>query len=108
MKCLYLHLMGIKALLWNARAWKGKREELIKRMQNYDIGILTETKHRREDHIHIPGYDIISKNKYNNKDEGTRGVAISINRKLKYEIVKGVKMNSDDKDVCNRCKIIKY
>lgn len=52
--------MLIKALMWNARA--NNDAELWKRIQDYDIGIITETKSKREDHFRVPGYDLVTKN----------------------------------------------
>lgn len=70
--------MTIEALLWNVKGWRGKGEELARRMQEYNVRIITETKHKREDHLHIPGYDVITENKYNNENGGAEGKAVII------------------------------
>lgn len=34
--------MNYKILLWNAREWRNKKEELYEEMQDYDINVITK------------------------------------------------------------------
>lgn len=48
MNYLSHHRMAIKTLLWNVKGWRGKGEELAtRRMQEYDVRIITETNKER-------------------------------------------------------------
>lgn len=58
--------MTIKILMWNARGWKFKKEELLKFMEDIDIGIITEIKNKIEDKFKIAGFNKSVKNNYNN------------------------------------------
>lgn len=55
--------MEIKILLWNARGWRNKKDELIKRVQQYDICVITETKNKINENFKISGYITIIKNR---------------------------------------------
>lgn len=44
-------------LVWNARGLKNKRAELSKRINRYDIVIITETKAKKTELINISGYE---------------------------------------------------
>lgn len=59
--------MTIKIMLWNARRWHAKKEEIIKRIQDYDISIITEIKNKRDQHYYFTGYTTITKNNYSNE-----------------------------------------
>lgn len=51
--------MEIKILLWNAREWKNKKEEIVKRIQDYDVCIITEIKNKIKKDFKIPGFIVI-------------------------------------------------
>lgn len=53
--------METKILLWNARGWRNKKDELIKRVQQYDICVITETKNKINENFKISGYITIIK-----------------------------------------------
>lgn len=57
-----------------------KGEELVKRIQEFETGIITETKHKRNDYLYVLRYNAIMKNSYNNKDGGAGEVAIIVSR----------------------------
>lgn len=59
-----------------------KGEELVKRIQEFDTGVITETKHKRNDHLYVLRYNAIMKNSYNNKG-GAGEVAIIVSRTIK-------------------------
>lgn len=37
---------GLKIIIWNARGWSNKKEELQRHIQDFDINIVTEIKCR--------------------------------------------------------------
>lgn len=76
--------MPIKLLVWNARGWSNKDAELWKRIQEFDISIITETKSKRRDYFNVPGYDTLIKNNYRQGDGGAGGVAILSKRVLAH------------------------
>lgn len=66
----------MKGLTWNVRGWREKSEEIVERVREVDIAIITETKGKRTDHYRIPGYGVIKCNDYNLGEGGAGGVAI--------------------------------
>lgn len=55
--------METKILLWNTRGWKNKKDELIKRIQDYDICVTTATKNEVNEDFKILGYITITKDR---------------------------------------------
>lgn len=90
--------MTIKGIMWNARGWSNKDAEIWKRLQDYDIGIITETKSKRTDHFNVPGYITIMKNNYNQGNGGAGGVAIFIKRNTKFREI-DIDINNENLDV---------
>lgn len=65
--------MTIKGLLWNARGWRSKETEILKRAQEYDILFITETESKRDDRITISGFDTYSRIDYRQDKGGVEG-----------------------------------
>lgn len=53
--------METKILLWNARGWRNKKEEITKRIQDYDVCVITETKNKINEGFKIPAFITIIK-----------------------------------------------
>lgn len=51
----------IKMVVWNSRGIKGKKAELVKRFEETDIIILTETKAQQEGLVRFSGFKTVSK-----------------------------------------------
>lgn len=43
-------------MIWNARGWSNKKEELQKHIQEYNISVVTEIKCRMNDTLRVAGY----------------------------------------------------
>lgn len=41
--------MDFKTLVWNARGWRNKKENLHKKVQEYNVRMITETKNKKSD-----------------------------------------------------------
>lgn len=77
--------MDLKIMLWNARGWKNKKEELWKRCQDYDVNIITEIKAKNMEGLGVTGYNTMIKHRINKRtDRGIGGVAIIIKRFKTY------------------------
>lgn len=77
--------MSIKAFLWNARGWRSKNAEIVKRASDFDIIFITETKSKRKDHLTIPGFDTYVRNECRQGEGGVGGVAIFIKKQIKRQ-----------------------
>lgn len=76
----------IKGLVWNARGWTNKDAEIWKRVQEYDIVIITETKNKRTDRFLVPGYVTLIENRYMLGEGGAGGgIAIFYKKKIRAE-----------------------
>lgn len=73
--------------MWNARGWRSKDAEMIRRSCECEVFFVTETKSRRCDRLRIPGFDIYSCNNYNQGEGGAGGVAIFIRQKIKRQVL---------------------
>lgn len=62
-----------------------KKAEIWKRVQEYDIVFLTETKSKKNDVFNVPGYISIIKNNYKDGLSGAGGVAIFYRNNLKVK-----------------------
>ncbi|KMQ90819.1 rna-directed dna polymerase from mobile element jockey [Lasius niger] len=88
--------MDLKIMTWNAKDWKNKKEELCKRVHDYDINIITETKNRDKDRFCISGYITITKNRRSGLITGAGGVAMLIKKGIKFEEIKNIQVNSNN------------
>lgn len=75
---------------WNARGIKGKKPELSKRITNYNICCIIETKIKKQDYIKFAGYNCIRGDRIVNNGYGAGGVMICISKGIKYEVIKGL------------------
>lgn len=62
-----------------------KDAEIWKRVQEYDIVIITETKNKRTNRFLVPGYVILIENRYMLGEGGAGGVAIFYKKKIRAE-----------------------
>ncbi|KAK0075692.1 hypothetical protein PV325_006540 [Microctonus aethiopoides] len=74
---------------------KIKKNELINRIPEYDIIVLTETKYNNENSIYCSGYKTIST--INRRSSG--GVAIIIRNNIEFEQIKGWKNIGEEFDI---------
>lgn len=72
----------IKILNWNARGIRNKIEELSKRVYDYDIVIITETKRNNKEILKFKGYNVLEK-KFIKKDKSAGKLAIIVRQDLK-------------------------
>lgn len=77
--------MTIKGLLWNARGWRSKETEILKRAQEYDILFITETESKRDDRITISGFDTYSRIDYRQDEGGAGGVAVFVRKYIRRQ-----------------------
>lgn len=93
-----------RVLLWNARGFGNKKEEISYKMHYRDvtIGILTEIKQssidwkKKNNNLSISGYNVIVENNYRQGRRGAGKVAVLVKKEFdirKIEI---------DKKTCNR------
>ncbi|CAL1681213.1 unnamed protein product [Lasius platythorax] len=88
--------MDIKILLWNARGWNNKKEELYKRVQEYDISVITETKSREYDLFRVPGYNKIEKQR---DDQNGGGVAMFIKKSIQVKVLEETRNILDNMEI---------
>lgn len=69
---------GLKIMIWNARGWSNKKEELQRYIREYDINVVTEIKCGMNDNFRVSGYKSIIKNRISNTGRGIGGVGIFI------------------------------
>src|SRR5436190_376256 len=89
---------GLNILLWNARGWCNKKEEVQKYLQDYDICIITEIKGRPNERYRMKGYRSICKNRINNQGRRIGGVVIFIKDTIKVEEIKNIEVPEDEID----------
>lgn len=70
--------MDLKILLWNAKGWRDKKEELCVRCQKYDINVITEIKGKNNEIFKVSGYKTLIKNRISSNNRGIEGVAIIV------------------------------
>lgn len=75
-----------KILVWNARGLKNKRAELSKRINRYDIVIITETKVKKTESINISGYEVYRQEKTVTVGKNSGSVAIYVKKTLKPKV----------------------
>lgn len=81
----------IKILLWNARGYGSKKEEIAQKFREMDIeiGIITEMKNKtnvngKQRYIaSISGYNSIIGNNYKNGQGGAGGVAVFVRKNIR-------------------------
>lgn len=73
----------IRTVVWNCRRIKNKKNELTRRIVDYDITILTETKSSRPGSIYFTGYRTISKE----SKENSGGIAIIVRKEIEFETI---------------------
>lgn len=79
-------IMTIKILNWNARGLSNKIEELIKRVYEYDVVVITETKRHNKEVLKIKGYCVLEKNSPK-KEKSSGGIAILVRKDLKVKVL---------------------
>lgn len=72
-------------MVWNCRGYKSKRNELIMRIQEYDIIVLTKTKYKNEQNrkIYFSGFKTYFKESLGNSG----GVSISIRNNIEFDVI---------------------
>lgn len=83
--------MEIKILLWNARGWKNKKEEIIKRIQDYDVCVITEIKNKIKEDFKIPGFIIIIKNSQRIGMVAAGGIVIIIRKGIRVKEITNIR-----------------
>lgn len=83
--------METKVLLWNARGWRNKKEELIKRIQEYDICVITETKNKINEGFKVSGFITIIKNSLRVGAGVSGGIAIMVRKDFKVKELTNIK-----------------
>lgn len=94
-------IMDIKILTWNARGWKNKKEELSKRVQDYNIIVVTEKKSKNQEKIKFSGYHVLRKNTMDNNMQ-QEGVVIIVKLNLKIRKVREIYTTSEDIEIIRR------
>lgn len=77
--------METKILLWNARGWRNKKEEITKRIQDYDVSVLTETKTKINEGFKIPGFITIIKDSQRIGAGAAGGIAIMVRKGIRVK-----------------------
>lgn len=85
----------MKIVLWNCRSLKSKKNELVGRIGEYDIIVLTETRCTNTEYIKFPGYRAISKESRGNSG----GVSIIVRKEIEFEEIKGWQRMGECMDV---------
>lgn len=77
--------MTLKIILWNCRGFKSKKNELTKRVQEYEIIVLTETKCKDEQHnmIYFSEYKTYTLDSTGNSG----GLSISVKKNIEFKIL---------------------
>lgn len=88
--------MDLKVLLWNARGIRNKKEEIIERIKNTDIAIITETKNRKKKNLRITGFRIIMNNTVERCKIEAGGIAIALKKDLQWTEIDGVQNPSEN------------
>lgn len=88
-----------KILVWNARGLKNKRAELSKRINRYDIVIITETKAKKTESINISGYEVYRQEKTVTVGKNSGSVAIYVKKNIKAKSIKNLTNISDNIEV---------
>lgn len=90
--------MPLKGVLWNARGWISKEAEMKKRCGSWDIGLITELKNKRDSQFNLPGFEVVTENRYKSGRGGAGGVAIFTRRGIKRKLL-NFPQNANDFDV---------
>jgi len=88
----------LKIVVWNARGWSNKKEELQKHIQEYDISVLTEIKCRMNDTFRVTGCRSIVKNRINDTERGIGGVAIFVKNNIIGEEIRNIDVEEEELD----------
>lgn len=78
---------------------KNKKAELSKRINKYNIVVITETKAKKIEPINISGYEIFRQEKTITIGKSSGGVAIYIRTNIKIRIIKNLVNVSDNLEV---------
>lgn len=97
---------AIKMLLWNARGYGSKKEELAQkfREEEIDIGIVTEMKNKNNANTKqkfigsISGYNSLKGNNYRNGQGGAGGVAIFSKKNIRIKEINLEEVQKKDVD----------
>lgn len=88
----------IKILNWNARGITNKLEELSKRIYDYDIVIITETKRNNKDVLKFKGYNVVEK-KFLKEEKSAGGIAIIVRQDLKIKKLNEIIVKSSNIEI---------
>lgn len=89
--------MDIK-VLWNARGMRNKKEELMKRIQDYDVCIITELKNNiKQDFLKILGFVVINKSSHRTGRIAAGGIAIIVRNNIRVKEI--TKINSSNVNI---------
>lgn len=95
---------------WNARGIRGKKSELSRLFDNYDICCITETKLKNSDNINFAGYNCIREDRTVGGGYAAGGVLICIRKGIKYGVIHnlflpskiegtGIKVSFNNRDI---------
>lgn len=75
----------VNILLWNCRGFRNKKNELRKRIIDFDIIVLTETKCNeiKNQHVYLSGFKTYAKGSI----ESSGGIAISVRNNIEFDII---------------------
>lgn len=82
-------------MLWNARKLKNKKEEIIQRIQDFDIAIVTELQNKANEKYNIPGFNVVIKD----SKRINRIAAIMVKKDIKIKEIENVKSNNSNIEV---------
>lgn len=86
----------LEIILWNARGYIGKKEEVDEYIKNTDITIITESKVKDHENIKVKGFNIVGIDSRGNSG----GILIFCKEDIKIEVIEEWKDLDEDFDIC--------